>query len=52
MENLKSCTAFTYDALNRLTGSTRRLEVYPYDTLAYAYTYDTLGKPAEAERSN
>ena len=42
-ENLKSRTAFTYDALNRLTGSTRRLEVYPYDTLAYAYTYDTLG---------
>ena len=42
-ENLKSCTAFTYDALNRLTGSTRRLEVYPYDTLAYSYTYDTLG---------
>ena len=29
--------------MNRLTGSTRRLEVYPYDTLAYAYTYDTLG---------
>ena len=42
-ENLKSRTAFTYDALNRLTGSTRRLEVYPYDTLAYSYTYDTLG---------
>ena len=42
-ENLKSRTAFTYDALNRLTGSTRRLEVYPYDTLAYTYTYDTLG---------
>ena len=42
-ENLKSRTAFTYDALNRLTGSTRKLEVYPYDTLAYAYTYDTLG---------
>ena len=29
--------------MNRLTGSTRRLEVYPYDTLAYTYTYDTLG---------
>ena len=29
--------------MNRLTGSTRRLEVYPYDTLAYSYTYDTLG---------
>ena len=42
-ENLKSRTAFTYDALNRLTGSTRKLEVYPYDTLAYSYTYDTLG---------
>ena len=42
-ENLKSRTAFTYDALNRLTGSTRKLEVYPYDTLAYTYTYDTLG---------
>lgn len=42
-ENLKSRTASTYDALNRLTGSTRRLEVYPYDTLAYTYTYDTLG---------
>ena len=42
-ENLKSRTAFTYDALNRLTDSTRRLEVYPYDTLAYSYTYDTLG---------
>ena len=42
-ENLKSRTAFTYDALNRLTGSTRRLEAYPYDTLAYTYTYDTLG---------
>lgn len=42
-ENLKSRTAFTYDALNRLIGSTRRLEVYPYDTLAYTYTYDTLG---------
>ena len=39
-ENLKSRTAFTYDALNRLTGSTRKLEVYPYDTLAYAYTYE------------
>ena len=42
-ENLKSRTAFTYDALNRLTGSTRKLEVYPYDTLAYSYSYDTLG---------
>ena len=56
-ENLKSRTAFTYDALNRLTGSTRRLEVYPYDTLAYAYTYDTLGNllkqsgPAKGEGS-
>ena len=29
--------------MNRLTGSIRRLEVYPYDTLAYTYTYDTLG---------
>ena len=42
-ENLKSRTTFTYDALNRLTGSTRKLEVYPYDTLAYSYSYDTLG---------
>lgn len=42
-ENLKSRTTYTYDALNRLTGSTRRLEVYPFDTLSYTYTYDTLG---------
>ena len=42
-ENLKSRTTYTYDALNRLTGSTRKLEIYPYDTLAYSYTYDTLG---------
>ena len=42
-ENLKSRTAFTYDALNRLTGSTRKLEIYPYDTLSYTYSYDTLG---------
>ena len=42
-ENLKSRTTFTYDALNRLTGSTRKLEIYPYDTLAYSYSYDTLG---------
>ena len=42
-ENLKSRTTYTYDVLNRLTGSTRRLEVYPFDTLSYTYTYDTLG---------
>ena len=39
----KNETLYTYDALNRLIGSTRKLEVYPYDTLAYTYTYDTLG---------
>ena len=39
----KNETLYTYDALNRLIGSTRKLEVYPYDTLAYSYTYDTLG---------
>ena len=42
-ENLKSRTTYTYDALNRLTGSTRKLEIYPYDTLSYTYSYDTLG---------
>ena len=42
-ENLKSRMTYTYDALNRLTGSTRKLEIYPYDTLSYTYSYDTLG---------
>ena len=42
-ENLKSRTTYTYDALNQLTGSTRKLEIYPYDTLSYTYSYDTLG---------
>ena len=42
-KNLKSRTTYTYDALNRLTGSTRKLEIYPYDTLSYTYSYDTLG---------
>ena len=40
---IKSRTTYTYDALNRLTGSTRKLEIYPYDTLSYTYSYDTLG---------
>ena len=43
VENKKSHTDYTYDALNRLTGSTRKLEIYPYNTLSYTYTYDTLG---------
>ena len=54
VENKKSHTDYTYDALNRLTGSTRKLEIYPYNTLSYTYTYDTLGnllqEPVQQQR--
>lgn len=42
-EGLKTRTTYTYDALNRLTGSVRRPEASAAGTLSYTYTYDSLG---------
>ena len=42
-EGLKTRTTYTYDALNRLTGSVRRPEASAADTLSYTYIYDSLG---------
>lgn len=43
VENNVTCADYSYDALNRLTGSTRNQNWYPYDTEKKTYAYDTLG---------
>ena len=42
-ENRKTYTNFTYDALNRLTGSVRELDIYPHTIETRTYQYDSLG---------
>ena len=42
-ENRKTYTTYTYDALNRLTSSTRKLDIYPFNVDDRTYTYDSLG---------
>ena len=43
VENNVTCADYSYDALNRLTGSTRSQNWYPYETEKKTYAYDTLG---------
>ena len=43
VENNVTFSDYSYDALNRLTGSTRSQNWYPYETEKKTYAYDTLG---------
>ena len=43
IDGLVSCTDYTYDALNQLTGSARATQGYPHSDQKRAYEYDSLG---------
>ncbi|BDF71890.1 hypothetical protein CE91St40_28710 [Oscillospiraceae bacterium] len=43
IDGLVSCTDYTYDALNQLTGSARATQGYPNSDQKRAYEYDSLG---------